>query len=186
MRRILDVDTRRLDYAQRILGAIKWDGVAGVSFIVSPDHEHSWYIETNGRFWASVQGSVNAGWDFPYWAARYFLHNEVPVPPMSTSRKTVTCYHTEDLAMLIRYLAGGPSSSSVTKPGALTAVWGYLRAFGPGYQPDVFQWYDPSPAIVDHMELASRALRRLMQRTGQKNAIAWVPDWRCRETWGSL
>ena len=159
-RKIVDVDPTRLAYANKMLGAINWEGVAGVSFIVSTTQNQSWYLETNGRFWASVQGSVNAGWDFPYWAARYFLHGEVPVPPPPTVETNVTCYHTEDLRVLANYLGGGPSPTYVGKPGRLEVIWQYLRAFGPGYQSDVFEWSDPLPAMIDHLYLAAGAWRR--------------------------
>ena len=121
-RKIVKVDDTRLAYAKQMLGAIKWDGVAGVSFLVDKDHGNTWYLETNGRFWASVQGSVNAGWDFPYWAYRYFLHGELPTPPLISASPKITCYHTADLAALINFLLGGASPVTVGEVKPLAAI----------------------------------------------------------------
>ena len=52
-------------YARAMMKAVKWDGPAHVGFFVSSDRSRIWYMETNGRFWGSVQGSVDAGWTFP-------------------------------------------------------------------------------------------------------------------------
>lgn len=163
-RKIVELNSTRLAYAKQMLGAIKWEGVAGVSFIVDKNQGKTWYLETNGRFWASVQGSVNAGWDFPYWAYRYFLHGEVPTPPPVSTNSKITCYHTADLMVLVNFLLGGPSPIMVGELKPMTAIWQYLRAFGPGYQADVFQWNDPMPALVDHGDLVVRAWNRVVRK----------------------
>ncbi len=162
-RKIVELDSTRMAYAKQMLGAIKWEGVAGVTFLVDEDQGKTWYLETNGRFWASVQGSVNAGWDFPYWAYRYFLYGEMPTPPPISSDPKITCYHTADLAVLVNFLLGGPSPIMVGELKPMSAIWQYLRAFGPGYQADVFQWNDPMPAVVDHGALAVRAWNRIVR-----------------------
>jgi predicted ATP-grasp superfamily ATP-dependent carboligase len=166
-RKIVDVDSTRLNYAKKILGAINWEGVAGVSFLVDKERNQTWYLETNGRFWASVQGSVNAGWDFPYWAYRYFLNGEVPEPPQRSDASKITCYHKDDLAALVSFLRGGPSPVTVGKVSKPMAIWQYLRAFGPGYQSDVFSWSDPLPAIRDHAQLANRYWRGFTRWLGR-------------------
>jgi len=163
-RKIVELNSTRLAYAKQMLGAIKWEGVAGVSFIVDKNQGKTWYLETNGRFWASVQGSVNAGWDFPFWAYRYFLHGDVPTSPPTSTNPKITCYHTADLAALINFLLGGPSPVTVGEVKPLTAIGQYLRAFGPGYQADVFQWTDPMPSIVDHSALVARAWNRVIRK----------------------
>jgi len=153
-----------MSYAERLLDAIKWEGVAGVSFLVDEKRGQTWYLETNGRFWASDQGSIDVGWDFPYWALRYFLHGEVPTPPPIPSKPKITCYHTADLAALISFLRGGPSPVTYGEVGKLKAIWQYLRAFGPGYRSDVFRWNDPMPAVKDHIRLVKMYWNGLVRR----------------------
>ncbi len=163
-RKVVDVDSTRMRYAEKLLGAIRWEGVAGVSFVVNKERNLSWYLETNGRFWGSLQGSVNVGWDFPYWAYRYFLHNELPAPPTESVIGRVSCYHTADLVALITFLRGGPSPVTVGKTGKFAAIWQYLRAFGPGYESDVFRWSDPVPAMLDHFRLVGRYWNGFLRR----------------------
>jgi len=65
-----------LQYARDLLGALRWDGVAHLGFFVDKARKKVWYMETNGRFWASIEGLVHAGWDDPgpafheYWYVR--------------------------------------------------------------------------------------------------------------------
>ena len=163
-RKFVDVDKTRMAHVERMLGAIDWEGVANVCFLVDVERDLTWYLETNGRFWASVQGSVNAGWDFPYWAVRYFLHDEIPTPPPVSRKEKITCYHTADLSALIAFLRGGRPPVTVGKVNPWTAIWHYLRAFGPGYQSDVFKWSDPIPALVDHFHFVMRKWNGLVRR----------------------
>lgn len=161
---IVDVDSTRMKYAEKLLAAINWQGVAGVSFLVNKQLKQDWYLETNGRFWGSLQGSVSFGWDFPYWAYRYYLHDELPVPPAESAIGKISCYHTADLVALITFLRGGPAPVTVGKTSKVTAIWQYLRAFGPGYRSDVFRWSDPLPSILDHFRLVGRYWNGFLRR----------------------
>ena len=54
-----------VQHTRDLLRGLDWEGIAHVAFFVSHDGLKKWYMETNGRFWASTEGSVHAGWDFP-------------------------------------------------------------------------------------------------------------------------
>jgi predicted ATP-grasp superfamily ATP-dependent carboligase len=149
--------------ARRMLRALKWDGVAHVSFFVHRDSDRLWYMETNGRFWQSVQGSINAGWDFPYWVYEYFGSGQEPRPG-AIRVGSRTCWHRGDLASLIIYLAGGEAPATGTSPGALRAILQYLSGFNPAITADVFQWGDPLPAVVDHWQLLKQVVQVLRSR----------------------
>ena len=143
-----------VEHTRNLLRALNWDGVAHVAFFISRDGKKKWYMETNGRFWASTEGSVHAGWDFPYWVYRYFLHGEKPVPGEIKIGST-TCWHYGDLEAMVKYFRGGESPTTGTNPGKLRAVAQYLSDFSPSIHSDVFQWNDPMPGIMEHLELAS-------------------------------
>ena len=150
-------------YAEAILGELHWDGVAHLGFFVRPDGDVR-YMETNGRFWASLEGSVAAGWDFPYWTYRYFAQGERPDPvPPSLGVGRISRWHAGDLAALVSFLAGeqDPSWSGRTRSRALVE---YLSGFRPGIHPDVFRFDDPVPEFVEHWQGGRVALAQLRHR----------------------
>jgi D-aspartate ligase len=155
-----------VEHTRNLLRELNWDGVAHVAFFISHDGKKKWYMETNGRFWASTEGSVHAGWDFPYWVYRYFLHGEKPVPGEIEIGST-TCWHYGDLMALVKYFRGGESPTTGTSPGKLRAVSQYLSDFSPRIHSDVFQWSDPMPGIMENLELASISWNFLKNRLAQ-------------------
>ena len=80
MRRIIENTPEAEECARRLLGALRWDGLAQCSFVVDRRTGRPCYMETNGRIWSSIAGSVYAGWDFPVWVYRYFRFGEPPEP----------------------------------------------------------------------------------------------------------
>lgn len=136
-------------YASRILKALRWDGIAHIEFFINNDKKKKWYIETNGRFWASTQGSIHAGWDFPLWVYNYFRHDKVPKPGNIKIGSQI-CWRCGDLNALIDYWRGGDSPATGTNPGKLKATFLYLSDFSPKIHSDVFRWNDPKPALIEH------------------------------------
>ncbi len=59
------MDPELEDYARRLLGHVKWHGVAMVEFKVT-DQGRPYLMEINGRFWGSLQLAVSSGVDFPF------------------------------------------------------------------------------------------------------------------------
>jgi hypothetical protein len=106
-------------------------------------------METNGRFWASIEGSVHAGWDFPYWTYEYFLHGKKPEPgPIKLGSRT--CWHTGDVLALLKFIAGrGENPTPGTTPGRLRATMQCLSGFWPGIHSDLFRCNDPLPAMME-------------------------------------
>ena len=138
-----------------------------MQFFVDSETGDCNYIETNGRFWASTQGTINAGWDVPWWFYRAFTDGNRPeVPPIQPGSRTV--YHKGDFEQLFKHLVLGPAHAS-GYTGRLGAIWHTLREFAPGVQSDVWMWSDLKPALYDYWQLFSvsnlRALIR--QRTSR-------------------
>lgn len=159
--------------AREILRALDWNGVAHVAFFVDPNSKELSYMETNGRLWSSVEGSVHAGWDFPYWIYRYFLYGERPVPgPIRLGSRT--CWHRGDLAALAIYLGGGEVPATGTRPGKLKAILQYLSGFSPRIHSDVFRLSDPMPALIDHWHLLRQLAHALthLSETGSKKPFS--------------
>ena len=163
LREVVEPDASLIEFASRVLEATRWEGVANVQFIVGEGEDAVRYLETNGRFWASTQGSINAGWDFPRWAIEYFLLGRPPQPgPLRVG--SMTCHHAGDLSALLGYLTGGPSPTTDRTPSGLRATLDYFRAFGPGVRSDVLQLADPLPGLVEHWRLLMYGLSQAIRR----------------------
>jgi predicted ATP-grasp superfamily ATP-dependent carboligase len=138
-----------VEHTRKLLASLEWDGLAHVAFFVSNDRKRTWYMETNGRFWASVQGSVHAGWDFPFWAYDYFLNGNQPsVPAIKLGSKT--CYRLGDMLGFWKYVAGeGECPTTAKQHGKVRAFFDLLSGYRPGIHSDVFRWSDPLPAFME-------------------------------------
>lgn len=149
------------EYAERLLRELRWDGVAQVAFIVRERDGDTRYMETNGRFWGSVEGSIRIGWDFPYWTYCYFAKGELPSPP-PLEIGSRTCWHYGDLRLLAKRLRG-LEPPVAPRPSKIRAVADYVTAFRPGVQSDVFRLDDPLPSLVEHWSGLRQAVARRIQ-----------------------
>jgi len=158
LRKIVRPSPDLVEHTRNLLAALDWDGVAHVSFYIGKNGQ-KWYMETNARFWASVEGSVYAGWDFPNWTYEYFLNGWRPEPgPIALGSST--CWHTGDLLALLKFVAGqGETPTPGTTPGKLRAACQFLSAFRPGIHSDIFRWYDPLPAVIELRPYLDRVVR---------------------------
>jgi len=66
LRESVPLDPRMKEYAQRMLSALNWHGVAEVEFKLDPRDSVPKFMEINGRFWGSLELAIAAGIDFPY------------------------------------------------------------------------------------------------------------------------
>lgn len=148
-------------YAERLLAELEWEGVAHLGFAVRADGDVR-YMETNGRFWGSVEGSIRMGWDFPYWTYRYFRADDLPIPPPAAIGSR-TCWHWGDLRLLSNRLHGTEPTVG-PQTGRLRAIADYASAFRPGVHSDVFRLGDPLPALVEHGSGLAGAVRRRLSR----------------------
>lgn len=154
-RKIIEPSPDLLRHARALLGALRWDGVAHLGFFVDKKRDRVWYMETNGRFWASIQGSIHAGWDFPYWVYQHFLHGQKPNPgPIEVG--SLTCWHMGDLIALTNFLRGGDIPATGTNPTKSEAILQYMSGFAPSIHSDVFAWDDPIPAVVEYWKTRKR------------------------------
>ncbi len=71
------IETREenLETAKKILGPLKWNGVAMVEFKVTKNNQ-PYLMEVNGRFWGSLQLAIDSGVNFPF-----LLYNQFSVNP---------------------------------------------------------------------------------------------------------
>ena len=158
LREVTESSPQLVQYAEQLLGELRWDGVAQVAFVVRERDRASWYMETNGRFWGSVEGSIAIGWDFPYWAYRYFTRGDLPAPP-PLAVGSRACWHFGDLRLLFERLLG-IEPPFPPRPSPFRAIADYITGFKPGVHSDVFALDDPLPELVEHWDGVRLAVRR--------------------------
>jgi len=156
LREIINPAPQLIKYASELLQALKWDGIAHIAFFVDEKQNKVWYMETNGRFWASTIGSINAGWDFPYWVYNYFLYG-IPPRPNQIRIGSKTCWHFGDLRALLRQMKGGEHNSGLNN-NKLLAIIQFLSAFNPRIHSDTFQLKDPLPSIMEYWKFFKKKL----------------------------
>ncbi|MDR7415113.1 MAG: ATP-grasp domain-containing protein [Armatimonadota bacterium] len=79
-RRSVRLDPDLLDAARRLVGALRYTGVAMVEFRRNPRTGAWVFLEINGRFWGSLPLAVACGADFPYYLYRLLVHGERGFP----------------------------------------------------------------------------------------------------------
>lgn len=84
LRESIAVDERARDYAQRLLGELRWHGIAMVEFKRDARDGTPKLMEINGRFWGSLQLAIDAGVDFPVLLIR--MLDDKSVPAINTYR----------------------------------------------------------------------------------------------------
>jgi predicted ATP-grasp superfamily ATP-dependent carboligase len=77
------VDPTLLGHASRILGKLRWTGLAMVEFKVCRLKAHM--MEVNGRIWGSLPLAAHSGMDFPASLADLYLSGPPPPGPPDTS-----------------------------------------------------------------------------------------------------
>jgi len=79
LREAVPVDPIVADLAVRLLRELRWHGVAMVEFRRERSTGVPFLMEINGRFWGSLQLSIDAGLNFPLHLVRLLTGDTVPV-----------------------------------------------------------------------------------------------------------
>jgi predicted ATP-grasp superfamily ATP-dependent carboligase len=143
-----------LQHSQRLLKAMRWQGVAMVEYRMDPSTGRFALMEVNGRFWGSLPLALHAGADFPIALVRCHSFGAYPEPP--PYRYPVRCrLLAGDTKCLIRVLwrrSGSP----------LHAIALYLRDFRPSVKYYKWSWDDPRPAFHAIFQRMLSATKRVL------------------------
>jgi predicted ATP-grasp superfamily ATP-dependent carboligase len=151
-------------YAEMLLEALRWEGLAHLEFKVRDGDGDVKYIETNGRPWGAIESSIASGWDFPVWSYNYFARGEKPTPPPpSRALGKRTRWHFGDLQALISFL-GGREQVTWAGRSRVGAIVEYLSGFSPKVHSDVFRLDDPLPELAEHVRGARAGAYHVMRR----------------------
>jgi predicted ATP-grasp superfamily ATP-dependent carboligase len=154
----IPVDPLLRDQAERLLGPLGWHGVAMLEYKRDALTNRPYLMEVNGRFWGSLQLSIDAGVDFPALAYQLALGCPPgPRPPYRVGLKNR--WLLGDLDHLLARLRrtdeyalpeGAPSRGQV--------VADFLKLAGRGLRYDVIRLRDPLPFIHELRSYLAGAL----------------------------
>ena len=145
----IPVDPLLRDQAERLLGPLGWHGVAMLEYKRDALTNRPYLMEVNGRFWGSLQLSIDAGVDFPALAYQLALGCPPgPRPPYRVGLKNR--WLLGDLDHLLARLRG--THDHVLPEGAPSrgqVVTDFLKVAGRGLRYDVIRLRDPLPFIYE-------------------------------------
>ena len=149
------VDPVLKDYAERLLRAAEYRGVAMVEFRIGTDGR-PYLMEVNARFWGSLQLAIDCGVDFPWLYYRMLMGESVqPVHEYQVGRRLRWWLGDLDHVLLqIRNSALGVGEK-------LAVVGRFLgTSFDPRCRQEVFRWSDPGPGWLELRQWVAGVLER--------------------------
>lgn len=146
-----------LSMAKTLLDSVAWHGVAMVEFKISP-HGTPYLIEVNGRFWGSLQLSIDSGVDFPW-----LVHQLATGKELDAVREYSVGIRSRwllgDLAAVMKALFGETSLTHTMSRRKLSLLIQVLNVFD-GSRGDVNRWTDFKPFLLEF----SQALQAIIDR----------------------
>src|SRR2546425_1546995 len=157
LRQSIELDDRIEAYVTRMLGELRWHGVAMVEFKFDPTENRFVLMEINARFQASTALSLDVGINLPYIVACLYLGQEVRRPSGYRVGVRERWLH-GDLWALFYHLTGqsqDPTRSNplFTPPSKMSFLWQFLKDFRPGMKYDEFKLSDWKPGLMEGMQL---------------------------------
>jgi protein-tyrosine-phosphatase/predicted ATP-grasp superfamily ATP-dependent carboligase len=141
------------DYAARLMGALKWTGVAMVEFKVDADTGDAVLMEINGRFWGSLPLATRSG--VPFATALYDVLVLGRTPVQGPYRTGVRCRRLASDVDWFKEMATLAADDPRVQAGLVRriprrALVGELaRLLHPGERYDMQMWQDLAPGLRD-------------------------------------
>lgn len=162
-------------HAIRLLGELRWTGLAMVEFKVRD--AHAWLMEINGRVWGSLPLATRSGVDFPGQLAKLYLDGAPAVgePVDSDYPAGVRCRNLElDLVWMASVLLRRTRQPWMKGPSRWKVAAAVLGLLNPATRMDVFSWRDPGPALASVAQVVRKRFRKLIQsRQPASKQLAW-------------
>lgn len=165
LRESVALDPVLYDYAARLLGALRWTGLAMVEFKVGDDGPV--LMEINGRIWGSLALAVRAGMDFPARMAEVYLNGQPTLDGRPDTTYTVgvrTRNIDLELVWIASVLRGARRYPFLRMPRRREALIAALRLPDPSLGYDTLVRDDPLPGLVELPRVVAKLRRKLHDR----------------------
>jgi len=149
-RESVPLDAVLYDHALRLLGELRWTGLAMVEFKVGATRAE--LMEINGRVWGSLPLAVASGVDFPALLAQLYLAGEAAIEPRlgAAYRVGVRCRDLQrDLIWITSVLAQRQPYPYLSTPKRTEALLACLGLFNLRSKQDLLTLDDPVPGLCE-------------------------------------
>jgi predicted ATP-grasp superfamily ATP-dependent carboligase len=150
LRESIAVDPTAGDYAEKLLNALGWHGVAMVEFKVDERNNTPNLMEINGRFWGSLQLAIDAGVDFPAILIKT-LENEPVEPVVNYKLGVKTRWLVGDFDVLLMLLFKSRKYQKLPPgyPGRLMCLLRFMKFWGRNLHYEILSFSDIKPFITE-------------------------------------
>jgi predicted ATP-grasp superfamily ATP-dependent carboligase len=137
-------------YAQALLDALRWEGVAMVEFKMDEADQTLKLMEINGRFWGSLQLAIDAGVDFPDLLLQTLA--AVPMKRIDAYRVGVRSrWFMGDLDALLMRIFKREDELHLPPghAGKLTSIFQFMKLWQKDTYNEIFRFPDFKPALYE-------------------------------------
>jgi predicted ATP-grasp superfamily ATP-dependent carboligase len=155
------LDPELYEYSLRLLGALRWTGLAMVEFKAGASGPK--LMEVNGRVWGSLPLAVMSGVDFPALLGSLYLTGPPGdgVPPQLTYRAGVRARNLAlDVTWILTTLGRKRRFPFLPAPSRGQGVLGLLGLFHPRDRFDVQSLADPGPGLAEIPQIIRHVWRK--------------------------
>jgi predicted ATP-grasp superfamily ATP-dependent carboligase len=155
------LDPALLAASTRLLGELRWTGLAMVEFRVGP--EGASLMEVNGRIWGSLPLAVKAGMDFPARMASLFVDGPPAAGPVETGYRTGVRSRNLwlDVIWIASTLRPARRYPYLEAPSRREAVGAALGLLSPAAKYDLLEADDPRPQLAELRGIATKVRGKL-------------------------
>jgi predicted ATP-grasp superfamily ATP-dependent carboligase len=128
-----EAEPMAVDYAERLLRRLGWQGVAMVEFKRDSRDGSLRLMEINGRFWGSLQLAIDAGVDFPAILVDLVGGKRPPQrPAYRTGVRTRWLWGDVDSLLAVLFRSRQRLNLSANHPGRWATLYSFLKFWQPG------------------------------------------------------
>jgi predicted ATP-grasp superfamily ATP-dependent carboligase len=157
LRESVALDPVLYDYALRLMGELKWTGLAMVEFKVGDTGPS--LMEINGRVWGSLPLALHSGVDFAAGLAELYLDGPPAsdVVPQTRYRVGIRGRNLElDVVWMLAVLIGRQRYPFLPMPPRSEAVAAMLGLLNPTVRFDILSLRDPLPGLAEFLRIARK------------------------------
>jgi predicted ATP-grasp superfamily ATP-dependent carboligase len=162
LRESVPLDPTLYDYAVRLLGALRWTGLAMVEFKIGAQGPK--LMEINGRVWGSLPLAVFSGMDFPGRLAELYLQGP-PVAQRALAAEYTVGVRARNLELEMLWIAavlrGKRRYPFLPMPTRRQGVAALLELFNPTYKFDILSLTDPGPGLAELPKIIQKLVSKL-------------------------